>query len=212
MVVESASEVEPDLRFGEDGELGCVSVCESAVESPDINESLEYQSFHIEDVIHAPNTGELDGNVGLAEASVKVIHEGQGECIGEIGVVQEIFCAEAPDSGTPCAAVIFEVGAEVLQVGVLPEIDAAFNFEIAAVDRTASTWNLVLVVGAVVIVIDEEEGITEFVALEHLKGGSHIIAAVAEVIEQLNILGLCSLSKCERCKGSGEKDFFGQKM
>ena len=110
--------------------------------------------------------------------------------------MEEILGSDAEDTGSPGAAVILEVAAEVLEGTVLPEVDTAFNLEIASVDCAGQT--VLTLGGGGVVVVDEEEGVTELVTLEHLEGGGHVIAVLSEIVEGLDVgLGKGSLSQCK---------------
>ena len=105
-------------------------------------------------------------------------------------------------------SVIFKMQAEIFEVAVLPEIDSALNLEIASISRPAVPKALEILVGRVVVVVDEEEGVTELVALEHLEGGGHVLTILTEIVKRLDIgLGLRGKREGQR-RHSGRKDGF----
>ena len=124
-----------------------------------------------------------------------LIHRIQRESLREILGMEEIFRSEAICSLVETTAgdqsIIFKMKAEILQVAVLPEIDSALYLEIATIGRAAVLESLEVLVSGVVVVIDEEEGITELVTLEHLEGGGHVLTILTEIVKRLDIsLGL----------------------
>lgn len=186
------TDVVPNLGFGEDDEFGYVIGGCAPVEvlTPDIEEAAESKTFHAKEVLHAPDEGELDGDVAdfvigtefggdvveLLLAADAFVHEFEGEGVGVALIVEEILNTEEPCVGGELAAVPLYMEAEGCEGGVLPDVDGTGNLGVVA-----SGDNLV---GGVVDVV-EEESATVVVGLEHLKGSGEV--ATVEVVHFLNV-------------------------
>ena len=95
------------------------------------------------------------------------------------------------------------MGAQVLQGGILPEVEAALDLEISAVKCAGITQFALGGIGE--IMVDEPESVAELVRLEHLEGGGNVLTVLSEVVEDLEVgLGFCTLGKSEHRNGGEE--------
>ena len=100
------------------------------------------------------------------------------------------------------ATVVVVVGAEGSESGILPEVDAAGDFEVASADACEL---LVGIFGGEVIV-DEEEGVAPLVSIVTLEGCGEMISS--KVIECLEVgLSIGGHAECEHCRSS-KNNFF----
>ena len=107
--------------------------------------------------------------------------------------------------------------AEILPGRVLPEIQTTLDLEVATVNSAAQTVSISVflaevLVERIVIVINEEEGVTELVRFEHFESRREILAIFSEIVEGLKIdLGIGHEAKTNGCKGN-QNSFFEHKM
>ena len=76
------------------------------------------------------------------------------------------------------SSVVLYLEAERAECRVLPEIQAAGNFEVGPVRG---------VLPGSIIVVDEEEGVAPFVGMEAFQCGGDYIAVLAEIVEYLQV-------------------------
>lgn len=200
----------PELRLGDEDELALfrllvhrVGIPELGILAPDIGESAESQAVNAEEVLHSPYECELERGVAAGVAAEGLVHEGELEGVGVVRVVQEVVRAEQEVLAAEAhAAIVLDMCAEVLEDRVLPEIETACDLEIAAADAD----ELAVGVFGVVVVVNEEEGVSPVVSVVALKGGGDMTAT--EVPESLKVgLRLGSLSE-ERCGNSCRNEYF----
>ena len=160
MVVEHAAEVHPELRFGQEGEFGLITKSPKGIVAPKIGEALEGEAFDTKQVSHAPDRGELHGDISFSETLESLKHRVKSQHVGEVLGMEEVFRSEAPGTLTPSCAVILNMATQILQVALLPEIDSALDLEVASIDGTSDIRTLVFLR---VIMVDEEEGVSELV-------------------------------------------------
>ena len=209
VAAEVLTDVVPNLRLGEDDQLGVVPLhfavdfSETPVDilTPYIEEAAEGQPVHAEEVLHAPYEGELDGNVAhLVEippyrrhginvflAADALVHQFECEGVGVAFVVQEILNTEQPGVACKLATVPLHVQAEGSQRGVLPEVDGTCYLGVVA-----RRFNIV---GRVVDVV-KEEGTTKGIALEHLQSGGEV--STFEVVHLLDVGLSLGSDKCQQ--------------
>ncbi len=191
------ADAEPELGLGEDD--GLVTL------PPYIHEAGEAEPRHAEEVLAAPDSGELHGELGV-HLDELLVQDLEVQCIVEVAGMQEIVDTEeecAVDAETQSqAAVVLIVEAEGGYGAVLPEIKATGDFEVASAGGDDRAVELV-----VVVVVDEEEGVAPVVLVETLEGRGEVLAT--EVVESLEVgLGLRSLSEEQRSKSGGNEYFF----
>lgn len=168
---------------------------------PEICEAAESESFDIEKILHAPNSGELHRHLAVRSASVGslVIDDILAENL-EVQCILEIFAVDEPvetsEEGVVdviCAiysAVVLHMKAERSEFAVLPEIQAACNLEIS------SAWCFVaILLFCLVVIVNEEECVTPFVPIEAFKGSGNLFTITAEVVKIWRLV--CAFVICE---------------
>lgn len=108
---------------------------------------------------------------------------------GEQGVVDGVATVDP--------SVVFDMQAEGSQRAVLPEVQAARDFEVGPARR----HHLAGGVAGVEVVVDEEEGIAPGVVVEAFERGGDVLAVGAEVVLYLDVgLGFRSSAREQRCR------------
>ena len=166
--------------------------------APYIHESGEAETAQAEEVLAAPDRGELHGNLGRHSHEI-LVQELEVQRILKITAVQEPVDAgeERAVHGEGAhhiaegaeTAVVLHLEAERCETGVTPEVQAARNLEVSVARRD----NLVSIL-VVVVIVDEEEGVTPLVGMETFKGRGEVLAT--KIVESLEVgLSACCLGQ-----------------
>ena len=170
--------VQPQLRFGEQGEVsffkGKLIHVELGIIAPEIKEAFERKTLKAKQVVDTPYGRKFEGQVSASRTDVVVIHQSYRSRFAEIVVMEGVFCTKAGYPAAPGGTVILHMDVEVLQLGVLPEVETAFNLEVAAVNGAAKMAFSIAPSG--IVVIDEKERVAPIVTLKHLKGARCVTA------------------------------------
>ena len=201
--VEVVEELEPELRLGEDHEV--------VVLTPEIHEAGEAETAQAEQVLAAPDRGELHRDLAR-QAHELLVQELQVQRVVEVSAVQEPVHAKeegavyresaishagdavqvAPGAE---AAVVFDLEAQRREGRVAPEVQAAGDLEVRVVRGDYPVPVLV-----VVVVVDEEEGVAPVVLVETFQRGGEMFTA--EVVKGLEVgLRMDGYAQCQCCDG-----------